>query len=457
MDRDNNFEKKIKQKLEEVHTPYTEDAWAAFAPMLDATVPTVPWWRRWFMPYAYSTLLFMLAWLLFPTKKQSDSNYSNDSILLSENKIDTVVLRNTVYIIDTLYVYRTVVVSQESRQVVLQEEASDNLTSALATIQVQEAKESVQKDLDYDSLKSSDSTLPTRIPTVSSQKSLTNEADSKDVKVNEVAGEKGSSSSIISKDSTAVIQNGYPNVRSSTILAAPSVAPEENFVMKLEKELVIGDTSNLTNSYDESKQKPFFNVEAGLSLLVPVSRNIDYYVSSTQSIQLGLEWESGWGIYAGAIRNSMKGEIDDDDIPSYPQAILAQLPGRPSDISIIDEIYVTNHQWFFPLELRWRSLYYSGFSFESSIAVVGNLLRKQEFQYEFEERLGIDDQFETLQKNQFGISHLKIGIGTNYLLSQRMGMYLRSHYWLPTSGTGLLQNRVHGMEIGVGLNYFFGK
>ncbi|MGY6521398.1 MAG: hypothetical protein ACXIUD_06695 [Mongoliitalea sp.] len=457
MDRDNNFEKKIKQKLEEVHTPYKEDAWAAFTPMLDVAVPTIPWWRRWFMPYAYSTLLFLLAWFLFPTKKQSDSNYSNDSILLSENKIDTVVLRDTVYIIDTLYIYKTVVVSQESRKIVQQEEARDNSNNTVAKIQVQETRESTQKDSTYSAEKNNDSNLAARIPTVSNQKPLTNEEVSRDVKVYQVGGEQVSSSSIVSSDSTALIQSGYPNVRSSTILAAPSVAPEENFVMKLEKELVIGDTSNLINSYDKSKHKPFFNLEAGLSLLVPVSRNIDYYVSSTQSIQLGLEWVSGWGIYAGAIRNSMKGEIDDDDIPNFPQATLAQLPGRPSDISIIDEIYVTNHQWFFPLELRWRSLYYSGFSFESSIAVVGNLLRKQDFQYEFEERLGIDDQFETLKKNQFGISHLKIGIGTNYLLSQRMGMYLRSHYWLPTSGTGLLQNRVHGMEIGIGLNYFFGK
>jgi hypothetical protein len=131
------------------------------------------------------------------------------------------------------------------------------------------------------------------------------------------------------------------------------------------------------------------------------------------------------------------------------------LPGRPDDITIIDEIYVSNRQWFFPLELRWRSLYYSGFSFESSLGIMGNLLVDQKFEYEFDNSLS--SQFETLSKNKFTLSHVKFGIGTNYLLSEKLGMFLRSHYWLPLSGTGLLNNRVHGMELGVGLNYFLGR
>ncbi|MCH7410573.1 hypothetical protein MM239_14290 [Belliella sp. DSM 111904] len=457
MDRDNNFDKKIKQKLEEVHTPYSKDAWAAFAPMLDTALPIVPFWRRWFMPYAYSTLLFLLAWFLFPLKEKSDANNSKEAVIISDNKMDTVVHHDTVYIIDTLYVYKTVVVSQESQKVILREEASNNQSNLIVNNEIQETGEPIQIGFKNDVIKNSGSNLATALTEVPNEQPPITHGIAEREKVGQIDGEQLNASNRVAIDSTSVKKNSNSKIKSSNVLAAPSVASEENFVMKLDKELVVGDTSNLNKSNDKSKQKPFFNVEAGLSLLVPVSRNIDYYISSTQGIQLGIEWENGWGIYAGAIRNSMKGEIDDDDIANYPQTALAQLPGRPSDITSLDEIYVTNHQWFFPLELRWRSLYYTGFSFESSIGVVGNLLRKQDFQYEFEESLGIDDRFETLQNNQFGVSHLKIGIGTNYLLSQRMGMYLRSHYWFPASGKGILQNRVHGMEIGVGLNYFLGR
>jgi len=34
---------------------------------------------------------------------------------------------------------------------------------------------------------------------------------------------------------------------------------------------------------------------------------------------------------------------------------------------------------------------------------------------------------------------------------------LRSHYWLPISRPGLLQDRMHGLEVGIGVNVFLGK
>jgi hypothetical protein len=445
MDREPDFEKKIKQKLEEVHTPYDAKAWESFSKVLNHS--DLPIWKRWYIPYLYSTMLFILgAWLLYPLDKTSGNPPLGQ--LTSISNSDTLVQRDTVYLIDTVYVYKTVVIKEEFRQKYLSSGQAGNSQLSLAPI----------NDL--------------------GQKNFGQINDNSDAPVEIISQEKPGFSNLnpatsqVIKDSLHIrnqnieqtqVSEGLPNsneiksLNRPTTVVAPAIGPAETFVMRIEKELVIGDTSNLSNTPSQISNKPFLNMEAGLSLLIPVTRNIDYYISTTQALNLGLEWNNGWGIYTGLIRNNIRGEIDDDDISTFNENILEQLPGRPDDINVIDEIYVSNRQWFFPLELRWRSLYYSGFSFESSLGIMGNLLVSQGFEYEFEDGLNLESQFETLQKNQFGLSHIKLGVGTNYLLSEKLGMFFRSHYWLPLSGTGLLNNRVHGMELGVGLNYFLGR
>ena len=199
------------------------------------------------------------------------------------------------------------------------------------------------------------------------------------------------------------------------------------------------------------------HVEAVTSIMFPISRLVEYYTPNQNGIQVGLEWESGWGIYAGAIRNQVEGELDDEEIMQLSPAVISSLPNLTADISSFDEIYFTNRQWFFPLEIRWRSLYYSGFSFESSFGLMGNFLSRQDFIYEFENNFVEEYQYETVDNNQFSISHLRLGIGTNYLMSKRMGLFLRSHYWFPTARPGIIRDRMHGLEVGVGVNVFIGK
>jgi hypothetical protein len=445
MDREPDFEKKIKQKLEEVHTPYDEKAWENFSKVLHQE--EFPIWKRWYMPYLYSTLLFILgAWLLYPWAKTN----RNPPLGLptSISKSDTLVLRDTVYLIDTVYVYKTVVIKEEIRQKDFSSNQTGNPHLSLAPI----------NDFEQNSFGQINDKTEVPVETISQEKS---EFSNPNFETNQLIKDslhiRNQNIQQTQVSESVPNSNEIKSLNRPTTVVAPAIGPAETFVMRIEKELVIGDTSNLSSTPSQISNKPFLNMEAGLSLLIPVTRNIDYYISSTQALNLGLEWNNGWGIYTGLIRNHIRGEIDDDDIATFSPNILDRLPGRPDDINTIDEIYVSNRQWFFPLELRWRSLYYSGFSFESSLGIMGNLLVSQGFEYEFEDGLNLDSQFETLPKNQFALSHIKLGVGTNYLLSEKLGMFFRSHYWLPLSGTGLLNNRVHGMELGVGLNYFLGR
>jgi hypothetical protein len=268
-------------------------------------------------------------------------------------------------------------------------------------------------------------------------------------------GSISSSGNFMKSDSNSQQQNSTTPVRRS--MAAPSVAPQEKYVFKSEKELVEGDTSNLNQAPVLVKSKPMLHLELGGSLLFPISNLVEYYTPFQQNIHLGLEWESGWGLYLGAIRNNVEGELDDEEILSLPSSVVNELPNIPSDINSLDEIYFINRQWFFPLELRWRSLYYGGFSFESSFALMGNYLSKQDFTYEFENFSEVEYQYGSTTSSEFNLSHLKVGIGTNYLMTKRLGLFLRSHYWLPISRPGLLQDRMHGLEVGMGVNVFLGK
>jgi hypothetical protein len=452
MGREDNFEKKIKDKLEEVYTPYENSAWENFAPLLPAQ--KIPFWKLWYMPYVYSSLLFVLATFLYLQKEHKMRDLGGFEERANGQTIDTLLLKDTVFIVDTVYVYRTVVIEQT--------------TTTQSKKPYQELVSSINIDplRAYDKIEKSEFLGEAHQSFGDSKDKSTDDGIAADEEIKSTNKENtpiNRSDSLILSNGTTITPSSPSNAKTlmgtaqGNTIMAPSLKPEETFVMKLDKELVEGDTSNLTGIPLKEKTKPFFNLEAGLSLLIPISENIDFYSSSAQSINFGLEWENGFGLYTGIIRNNLRGEIDDDDIAAFKPSTIESLPGKPTDINTIDEIYITNRQWYFPLEFRWRSLYYSGFSFESSFGVMGNYLVRQDLRYEFDNSLNLEDQFGSVDSDQFKISHLKIGVGTNYLMSGRWGLFLRSHYWLPISGTGLLEYKMNGLEVGLGMNYFLGR
>lgn len=449
MDRQDNFEKKIKDKLESIESPYEDAAWESFAPLLAA--PKIPFWKQWFMPYLYSTGLFFVSLFLWYQKDTLSVDPSDRGYFEQGVQVDTIFRKDTVYVIDTIYLYKKIYVGEEI-----------GLTSSNGQTQTPRLEKLYQEASNSTPFQSSD---PKVKNVENGQKSDSSSIQTSGIKStksdpgvakgglyhekqNLPAGGVGQE---VQKEPFGLVGSG------DRTIAAPSIVQDPGFVMKLEKELVEGDTSNLNRKPPMKSNKPFFNMEAAMSLIIPVNRLIEYSPSFSQGVNFGLEWENGWGVYVGAWRNRMTGEIDDDDIRNFRPSLLSTLPNIPGDINTIDEIYQTNRQWFFPMELRWRSLYYNGFSFESSAGLMGNYLHQQQFRYEFEDQLGLADLSASSDLRSFKVSHLRIGVGTNLLLSGRFGMFLRSHYWLPISGAGLLEYRMHGMEIGFGVNYFVGK
>lgn len=455
MERRDKLDKKIKEKLEQVYPSYDDAAWQEFAPLMAMPKPML--WKRWFMPYIYSTVLFLLALLYFNKSNEGESKASQSegqkNLGYSQ---DTLYRSDTVYLIDTIYLVKKVYVN-EIQSTVSNKGFSNNRTVESNNGKLFEKWELTNFNMNNPEGTGKEDSLALNI--LKGNESLFKNS------LNETITQRLKNQDSFVVENSKVLSNwgeasGFSKTKTSITgrtMIAPKLNPVDKSIFRLEKELVIGDTSNLKNVTIKTKSKPFFNLETMLSVYMPIDREIEYYPSFSQGIGFGLEWDNGIGIYTGFISNALKGEFDDDDIRDFSSQVISSLPGFVGDVNDIDEIYLTNRQWFFPLELRWRSPYYSGFSFESSFGMMGNYLSEQNFQYEFENSLNRMDQFSTLSNSEFKISHIRAGIGTNYLLSGNWGFFLRSHYWLPTSNIGLLSTRIHGIEVGAGVNYLFGK
>lgn len=445
IDKDN-FEKKIKKKLEEVNTAYEQAAWQNFASLLDG--PKTPLWKRWYMPYLYSTFLFVLMGFWYSQQNHSKLNFD---VIRSENNFslaDTIYRKDTIWIVDTVYLFKKIFI-EESELIKNNSDIHDLIDLYQTNLPPLRTEKNNSSETIIKSFNLEQNDLFDDGETVSSIQTKATIQKLKD-SVDFLKPDKVLKNNLLKGQNTS---NWTSNIK----IGAPAIGSEKVYIMKLDKELVEGDTSNLRKEPLLRKNKPFIALETGLSFIMPINRKIEYYQSFAKSINLGIEWENGFGLYGGIVRSQIKGEIDDDDLSTFSPMTLNSLPGLSRDIADVDEIYLTNKQLFFPLEFRWRSLYYSGFSFESSFGLVGNLLYQQEFQYEFENRLDMLDQFETIAPREFKISHLKVGLGTNYPLSKKWAIFLRSQYWLPTSSIGILENRTHGLEVNSGINYFIGN
>lgn len=444
MDKRDQFEQKIKDKLEQVSIPEQGDAWEQFVPMLSNPKPS--FWNHKSMTYLFASTLFLLSLLWHQREENIETNQT--PLQPSITAIDTIYRVDTIYQIDTVYLIKKIYIS-ELQEIVGSADSLERKPQILSMNESDLALQEHRKGKTEDKERSSGEQSKTNQP-VSSETSI---AEKKKVKSENLSQVTSSTDSVL-HDSPSHAYTA-PIRRS---MAAPSVGPKEKVILKSDKIQVVGDTSNLSQpSSIATKKKPFLNVELASSVMFPISSFIEYYTPFQFGGAVGLEWESGWGIYTGVIRNQVEGELDDEEIMRLSSRTIAALPSLPPDLNSIDEIYLTNRQMYFPVELRWRSLYYNGISFESSFGLVANYLQRQEFIYEFENNSIEEFRFEKAQLNQFNLSHLRVGIGTNYLFSKRMGLFLRSHYWLPISRPGLLEDRMQGIEVGAGLNFFLSK
>lgn len=427
MDKKGHFEKKIKEHLENYAPDFDESAWNDFVPMLDQA--QLPIWKRWYSPYIYSTILMALGLLLLHSFM---GTRENPSMLKSDNHgaIDFVI-RDTVFVYDTVYIYRQTHAIREAVSL------GQGTPSPLQL--PRESENSLEKTEAMEG-------VDINIPFKSNGFTLTKP------ELADTLGSRNADQALIPADpqtDKAIRSNSNHSYRSGS-LKAPSINEQPFHVDRIEKEQYIGDTSNLSSIPLKQKRSVSFHLNPFLGLMLPANGQIEYRGALNPGLQMGINFNQKVGLYLGAVLGNSTGEIDDPE--ELSPSLVNTFPGMSLLPEAPDDIELRTKQWYFPLVLQLKSSPLDRIGFEGNFGLIGNYITSQRFSYIFEDESALPRIAYLSRLNEFRLSHLQLGIGTNYAFTPRFSFHVRTHYWLPLVRTGTDQSWTHGLGLGVGVD-----
>jgi hypothetical protein len=444
------FEHKIKSALEEYSPAYEEGAWEDFVPRLVST--PIPFWKRWFAPYAYATLLAGLTWLYLAlepnpqvAKFQTEPPTGMESI--------TLVQRDTLYIYDTIYVYRsqvfdTQIFSDTTTGAASTFDTNDNIKNQTISDKSQLASKSPSKSnngiemrrgiTESTSSQTSDLNLSQTVAT-NLTKSLTDSTYTENIALTD---------SIASKST-------FPSstARKRRSMAAPSINSNKIEVLKTDREFVEGDTSNLSSPPIRQKRKSQLSLYAkpSLTLLLPVHSELEFYPSVLPELSAELRWNNSFGLSTGLIWGNITADLDDPE--DFPGGYMNRFPGLADISEEPDDVEIRSEQLWIPLIASLRPVSSGRFDINIQAGFLINYLRSQRFTYIFEEQSMLDDFSENVNLNEWKLSHAMVGVGSGFLVSERLSLQMTATYWLPLVKTGVDQSRIHGLGLNLGVHY----
>jgi hypothetical protein len=447
------FENKIKSALEEYAPAYEQGAWEDFAPRLESL--NIPFWKKWYAPYLYSTGLAGLIWLYLALQTTPGISISQ-AYLPPDNQTITLVQRDTLYVYDTVYVYRRQIIDTQ-----IFSEESSGIASTL--------------DLNGNNLNQpiSEETKATAIE--STFKSDTNTDESKGItesatrqvarqnapRAGATAPSKSQTDSTyqetIANTESIDTESGLPvspnKTRTRTSMAAPSINRQKLEVLKTDREFVEGDTSNLSSPPIRQKQKNQLSLYAkpALTLLLPIHSELEFYPAILPELSVELRWNDSFGLSTGLIWGNITADLDDPE--DFPAGYLNRFPGLPDLSEEPDDVEIRSEQLWIPLIASLRPVASGRFDINIQVGFLINYLRSQRFTYIFEEQSMLADFSEKVKLNEWTVSHAMIGVGSGYSISERMSLQMGATYWLPLVKTGVDQSRIHGLGLNFGLNY----
>jgi len=445
------FENKIKSALEEYAPAYEQGAWEDFAPRLDT--PHVPFWKQWYAPYGYATMLAGLTWLYLALQTTPEIPMSQASIPVDKQTI-TLLQRDTVYVYDTIYVYRRQIINTQ-----IFGEASSGIASTL--------------DLNGNNLNQSISEETTATAIGSTSKSDTNTDESKGITesaTRQVANQnapqartsapsKSQTDSLyreaIARTDSIATKTTLPSspTRTRKSMAAPSINRQKLKVLKTDREFVEGDTSNLSSPPIRRKQKNqlFLYAKPALTLLLPVHAELEFYPAILPELSGELRWNDSFGLSTGLIWGNITADLDDPE--DFPAGYLNRFPGLTDLSEEPDDVEIRSEQLWIPLIASLRPVANGRFDINIQAGFLINYLRNQRYTYIFEEQSMLADFSEKVKLNEWKVSHAMIGVGSGYSISERMSLQMSATYWLPLVKTGVDQSRIHGLGLNFGVNY----
>ncbi|EPR65055.1 outer membrane beta-barrel protein [Cyclobacterium qasimii] len=441
MEPKDSFEKKIKATLEGYTPKYEESAWQDFAPALEAL--RIPFWKQWYAPYIYATSLFGLAMMLFYFQNNESTSGIQD---FKKHDPVTITVRDTLYIYDTLYVYQKQVINSQSLPLSVSEQKTVDDQASL-----------VQSN-DY-----SIHNIPiasNNTNRIKSNPSFDTDAGSNEVeKPLPVIGDASDNERVISSGATEhqrdlgkqknqqIPANGYSD------LSRDSLEKIRKEMFQSDLKQVVGDTSNLSNPILNGKNKKALSVHANanINVLFPFQKEFEYEPSFIPGASVELLWNNKVGLSTGLLWGNLQGEIDDPE--DLNRVDLLAYPGMKDNGILPDDIEIRTEQLFIPLMGSYRPVNYGKFDLNIHGGGMFNFTRNQLFSYLFEELPGSPDYSESITVNEWKLSHLMLGIGSSYSISERLKLEVNSTYWLPLNTTGANNTKFHGVNFNLGINY----
>lgn len=477
------FEDKIRQQLEGYEAPYDKSYWKKYARSYPA--PQMGFWKTWWMPYVFSSLLFGTAWFWFGRDAQPLSTI--------EVLRDTLVVNQTIVTRDTLVVRDTVVLVWDGRLV------TDNgrRTTGDGRIIVQPTAVSGQQ---------SDSNQPvadSRTPpfgsaqgpaergqrsAVSSQRSAVSDlqstgnqevADSRQPiaereKPNAESGQRlavsdqpfgsaqgppfGSAQGPAKGNQAAadgqepIAERGKPTAESRMPNAESGTPTAEEVAAQIDsiEKAAIADIP----TEPESKMRDagiFVSAGPRLTSLSPLSYgNFDTRFGTFVGGAVQVDWHK-WQLEMGLQYGFQLNELD--ELGLVPLERRQAFPGYSALSSAPEEVGVISEHLLIPLQARFTIYDYRSWRLHVAGGALGNAVLGETFVYDKE---NVDrDRWERTVAGRGGLSlsHLNAGIGTSYQWRQNLELQAILNYYHPLRPLGLNRLEAGALSLQLGLNW----
>lgn len=432
------FEDKIRQQLEGYEAPYDKSYWKKYAHTYPA--PRLAWWKLWWMPYLFSSLLFGGAWFWF----QRDAQRLPDSTALR----DTVVVKELVVTRDTLVVRDTVVLvwGPENRP-------RQHAGSGMRTADRVSAEEGLQQKIDNSAQRSAGNGLRA----VEMGRFVDGRQQKTDDGLQTTVGGRQANDRLLRG-----IDDGNENEQAkdtARISAAASDSLKEQ--AKVDPEVVAAQMDSIElaaiaeiPTEPESKMQHagiFLSVGPRVTSLSPFNYgNFDTRFGTFVGGAVQIDWQK-WQLEMGIQYGFQLNELD--ELGLVPLDRRQAFPGYSSLTSEPDEVGVISEHLLIPLQARFTVYDYRAWRLHVAGGALGNAVLGETFVYDKE---NVDrDRWERTVAGRGGLSlsHLNAGIGTSYQWRQNLELQAILNYYHPLRPLGLNRLEAGALSLQLGLNW----
>jgi hypothetical protein len=428
MDKES-FEDKIRQQLERYEAPYEKSYWKKYARTYPA--PRLAWWKLWWMPYLFSSLLFGGAWFWLGRDAQRlpDANSTRDTVVVKELVItrDTLVVRDTVVLVwrgDN----RPQRSSGDGLRAGNEVSAGDGQQQMAAHTQQRSAKDGLR---------------------AANEGSTAEELQLKIENRPQWGAEVGLRAEVGGNAGVGQQQKGVDTLQQN----AESLTPNAESTAAQMDSMEMTAIAEIATEPESKMQEAgiFFSAGPRLSILSPMDYgNFDTKFGMFAGGAMQIDWRK-WQLEVGLQYGQQINEID--DLTQVPVAQLQAYPGYAALMTPPDEIGVRSSHLLMPVQLRYAVFDYRAWRIQITGGALGNVVLSELFEYYTE-----SSDREVFNRTQAGrgglqISHLNAGLGTSYQWRQNLELQAILNYYHPLRPLGLNRLEAGALSLQLGLNW----